>query len=149
MSFLKSVSLNFSLCKVSRKNKKYIYDKKSFIWIFSAWSSKKLLPNLKLTPSNLFHCKVWCRTKILKFENKNTKFAYFWAVVWKAIVIFEVLKFCLVPKFGAKIKILKFWSKNAWFGYLWTGILKKLLSYLKSTTSNLSTSKISWKNENA
>ena len=40
-------------------------------------------------------------------------------------------------------------NKNALFEYFWARILKKLLSYLKSTPSNLSISKVSPKNKNA
>ena len=41
--------------------------------------------------------------------------------------------------------MLKFGTKNALFGYFWARILKKLLPYLKSAPSNLSSCKISRK----
>ena len=35
-------------------------------------------------------------------------------------------------------KLSKFGTENALFGYFWAGILKKVLTYLKSTPSQLS-----------
>ena len=78
----------------------------------------------------------------------------FWAGISKKIVIFQInsLEFVeFVAKFCEKTKILKLWvflTKNAFLGYFWARIKKKLLSYLKSTPSNFSNSKISRKNKN-
>ena len=83
----------------------YIYDKKCSIWRFSGWNSKKPLSYLKLTPSNLFHCKVWCKIKILKLGER---------------------KYLICVFLGYSLKILLSYLK---FSNLscWTGIFKKLL----------------------
>ena len=47
------------------------------------------------------------------------------------------------------MSISVFLTKNALFEYFWACILKKLLSYLKSASPNLSIRKISRKNKNA
>ena len=60
-----------------------------------------------------------------------------------------IAKFCeetKMPKFGTKkCRIWAFLTKNALFRYFWARVLKILLSYLKSASSNLSICKISWK----
>ena len=55
------------------------------------------------------------------------------------IVIFEisVLEFALLGKICKIIKMAKFRTKNALLGYFGARIFKKLLSYLKSASSNL------------
>ena len=99
------------------------------------------------------------KTKMPKFGTKNAWFRYFWTGTWKQYchIWNQQPRICLIVKFRGKTKMPKFGTKmpylggtkNALFGYFLVRILKKLLSYLKSALSNLSTCKISRKNKNA
>ena len=97
---------------------------KYFIWIFSGWNSKKPLSYLKLTPSNLFTCKVWWKIKILKFGTKNARFVSFWAGIWKLYyhIWNQHPEIYLIIKFREKMKMPTL--GNALFGYFLTGIWK-------------------------
>ena len=87
----------FSLLETMQSRWGFFYDKKKcFIWVFSSWDSKNPLEYLKLKPSNLFNWKVWCKIKILKFENKNAWFASFWAIIWKCYCHIWNPRICLV-----------------------------------------------------
>ena len=108
------------------------------------------------------------KQKCLKLGPKMTYFGIFdqKSIIWvflrknfkNAIVIFEIStpKFASFRNFKNKQKCLNFapkmpyWvflTKNTVFRYLWIRIKKKLLSYLKSAPSNLSTSKFSRKKQ--
>ena len=86
LSYLKLAFLDLSCCKVWCKN-------------------KNLMPNLGIlgTKFEKNYCHIWnqdsqihlvakfCKkTKMLKFGTKNALFGYFWAMVKKTIVIFEI-----------------------------------------------------------
>ena len=118
---------------------------------FRARIGKKLLSYLKSAPSNLPNCR-FCRTaklpkfcektKMSKFGTKmrdlgifGTEFSKNYCHIWN-----QHLRIWLVEK----QKMSKFGTKSALFGYFWTRILKILLSYLKSASSNL----FSWKTKN-
>ena len=115
----------FEYAKLHVKTKyTYIFDKKCFIWIFSGWNSKKPFSYLKLTPSNLFTCKVWWKIKILKFGTKNARFVSFWAGIWKLYyhIWNQHPEIYLIIKFREKMKMPTL--GNALFGYFLTGIWK-------------------------
>ena len=87
-------------------------------------------------------------------KNKNALFVYFLGGIWKQIC--HILKqhpwICLTAKFCEIMKMAKFgtkndlfgylWTKNVLFGYFWAGIPKKLLSYLKLASLDLSCYKV-------
>ena len=85
------------------------------------------------------------KIKILKFGKKfGTGTWKYCCHIWN-----QRPQICLAAKFGAKVKILKFGTKNTWFWVFLDWKLKIILSYLKSTPSDLSNFKISQKNKNA
>ena len=67
---------------------------------------------------------------------------YFWAGIWKYYchVSNHGPQICLVPKFGVKKKSLNFGPKVPCLG-IFGMEFEKLLSYLKSASSNLSNCK--------
>ena len=76
-----------------------------------------------------------------KFWSKN---ALFWGTVLKKYchILNQHPRFWPTAKFGdKKKKMTKVGTKSTLFGYFEAAILKKLLSYLKSTPSNLPNSK--------
>ena len=99
------------------------------------------------------------KTKTPKFRIKNAFFEYFWARISKnyCCIWNQLLRICLFAKFCRKTKMPKFGNENALFAYFWPKMhylsifgrefLKKVLSYLKSASSNLPNCKISWNNE--
>ena len=66
------------------------------------------------------------KEKMPKFGNKNALFPYFWGSIFKSYIRIHITKSNLFECFLGKI-------------------FEKVLSYLKSTPSNSSNSKISWK----
>ena len=84
-------------------------------------------------------------TKMPISGTKNALFGYFWQRMsylgvfgqkfWKNYchIWNPHPQICLIAKFCRKAIMPKFGNKNALFGYFWAKILKKLLSYLKST----------------
>ena len=82
------------------------------------------------------------------FLHKNASFGYFTSRIKKnPIAIFEIttLKFVEMQNFAKKTKLHKFGTKNTLFVYFCPPILKKILSYLKLATTNLSDCNISEK----
>ena len=88
---------------------------------------------------------------------KKSLFGYFstgffknYCPIWN-----QYSRICLIAKFCEETKMAKFWTKKCliWvfltkdslIGNFWARVLTKLLSYLKSASSNLSISNISWK----
>ena len=92
-------------------------------------------------------------TKMPKFGTKNAWFGYFWAGFWKRYCQIwnqqriSSLEFTYLQNFARKQKCLNWLKCLIW---LFLGYdFKKLLPYLTSTPSNLSTWKISRKNKMA
>ena len=109
--------------------KMYIFGTKNALFgYFWVKILKKLLSYLISAPSNLSNCNT---------SRKNKNF-YIWeqkCFIW--IFLAWNLKKILTYLKPAD-KMTKFGTKNDLFGYFWARIFKKPLSYLKSTTSNLS-----------
>ena len=78
--------------------------------------------------------------KMPNFGTKNTLLAYFWVRISKRYchIWNKHPQVCLIGKFCKKKKKFKFGIKNALFQYFCARIFKKILSYLKSASSNLS-----------
>ena len=88
---------------------------------------------------------------------KNPLFGYFWTRTLKNYchIWNQYPGICLIAKFCEEIKKAKFGTKRcliwvfltkfALIGNFWERVLAKLLSYLKSASSNFSKSNISWK----
>ena len=161
--------MNLSNCKYLCKNKIFKFETK-FNWKILArrtnrakfgiknalfgkfWAEilKKSLSHVKSTPSKISNCKVSRKNKILKSRTKNVFLGCFRQYFWKTFVKFEInaLEFVLLQNFGAKIKIPYICCQKCqiWIFCGWN--VKIILSYLKSTPSNLSNCKISCKNKN-
>ena len=117
-----------------------------------------MLSYLKVAPSNLPHCKILWRNKNASIENqkfliwifvtKNAIFGYCWTTnflkncshIWNPL-----LWISLIAKDCEIMEMPKFGTKTALYEYFWARILKRLLSYLKSTPSNVPICKISRK----
>ena len=126
MPFFKLVSLNFPICEVSCKNKKYLHlgQKMLYVGIFGL-EFKKPLSYLKSTPSNLSNFKVWWRIKNSYICNNDALIGCFWQQFWRTIITFEnsALQF-IYCKIWCKKNILKFGTKSAWFANFGAGIWK-------------------------
>ena len=87
------------------------------------------------------------KLKFTQFGTKNGLFGYFWARISKHYchIWNQHPQTCLIAKLP---KLPKFGPKNTLFWYFSARILKKLLSYFKSSSSNLSNCKIFQKNKN-
>ena len=127
MSYLKSAPSNFSICKISGKNKNaYIWDQKRLIWVIFGWNLKTIL---KSAPSKLSDCKISRKNKnawiwdqkclIWVFLTKNCLIWVFFGKNFKnTIVIFEIstLKFACLQNFTEKQKCLNLWPKKSGLG---------------------------------
>ena len=139
---MKSTPTNLSKYPISSKNgNAQIWDQKCLIWVFFDWNLKRILSYLKSAHSDLYNWKLSSKKKMPKFWSKN---ALFWGTILKKYchILNQHPRFWPTAKFGdKKKKMTKVGTKSTLFGYFEAGILKKLLSYLKSTPSNLPNSK--------
>ena len=139
---MKSAPTNLSKYAISSKNgNAQIWDQKCLIWVFFDWTLKRILSYLKSAHSDLYNWKLSRKKKMPKFWSKN---ALFWGTILKKYchILNQHPRFWPTAKFGdKKKKMTKVGTKSTLFGYFEAGILKKLLSYLKSTPSNLPNSK--------
>ena len=110
------------------------------------------------------HCHIWnqhpriclvlkfrVKVKMSKFGTKNTLFGYFWVRMWKnySHIWNHQPQTSQFAKFRKKTIMFKSVTQNALFGYFWAGILKDIISYSKSASSNLSNYKILQRKKNA
>ena len=100
------------------------------------------------------------KTKTPRFGTKNAWFGHFWTGICKQYChiwnhhpqICIIAKFCgktKMPKFGTKMPYLSILDQKCLILVFLGWNFKKLLAYLKSTPSNLSTFKILRKSKNA
>ena len=132
------------MVKKNKKMPKFGTKMPSFLFGVS-WARilKKLLWYLKSVPSLLSNCKVLQeKQKCLNLGPRILYFifGYFWAKILKCYcdIWNQHPWICLNAKFREKIKMPNFVTKNALLRSFWARKFKKLLSYLKPATSNLS-----------
>ena len=122
-----------------------------YLGVFFDWNLKTILSYMKSAPSNLSNCKISRKKQnCLNLGPKMFYLGIFGLKFQKTSVIFEIstLEFVKLRNLVKKWKFL-IWNEKCfiWIFLAWN--LKTILSYLKSTLSNLYNCKILWENENA
>ena len=101
---------------------------------------------MKSTPSNLSNCKILQTKKKLKFGTKNALFQYFWARIFKKLVVmFEIstLKFLsILQNFAKKQLCLNLAPKMLHLG-IFGIVFKKNIVIFEISTLEFSNNKIS------
>ena len=107
---------------------------------------EKILSYLISASFNLSCCKVWCKNKNPEIWDQKYLIWIFFGLEFENNMSYVKAAPSNLCIWDQKCLIWVIMTKNAFFGYFWTRIFKQLLSYLKSTSLNLSICQLRSKN---